>query len=681
MIKFKNPFKNNYQLVVKTLLFLLTVILIVILLPNERRYKYDYRLGKPWIYSDLIAPFDFAVLKPTERIEAEKKQILDQQKFYFQLDNTAMEKGIEDLNAEFAKIKNNIPHSARNYLQRWIKIYTQIMQQGIIEKIPELENKPENYTIYVINGHVATEQLMGNYYTILSASQMISYSLDVTNEIDMKFGRRLLEECLKQNVVFDKDLTDKTLEQQMALISTTSGAIQSGEKIITRGELVSEEKALILDSFKSTYIELFVSSSNNYRIIFGHFIIVLLTMGSLMYFLYRFQNNFFNNNRKLTMLLTIIVMMQAIIYLVYQFFGAEYLYIVPFCLAVVLITVFFGFYTAVFTHIVILINASMVMVNGYEFLFIQIIAGVMAAFSLIKLYKRSQMFSVIIVVFLVYLLMEIGLTLIEENRLSSLWETLMFYGFSAIFLAFAYPLIYLFEKIFKVITDLTLIEISDTNTRLLRELSLKAPGTFQHSNQVANLAEEAAIVLNANPLLVRAGAWYHDIGKVRNPLYFIENQTSDVNPHDDLSPEESSEIIIEHVIDGIEMARKNYIPESIIDFIRTHHGTRKTGYFYKKMQKLHPDEKIDDKIFSYHGPNPFSKETAILMMADSVEAASRSLPVKTEESIEKLVDDIIDGQLKDHQFDKTEITLNDITTVKKIFKKRLMNIYHVRISY
>lgn len=681
MIKFKNPFKNNYQLVVKTLLFLLTVILIVMLLPNERRYKYDYRLGKPWIYSDLIAPFDFAVLKPKERIEAEKKQILDQQKFYFQLDNTAMEKGIEILNAEFAKIKNNIPHSARNYLQRWIKIYMQIMQQGIIEKIPELENKPENYTIYVINGHVATEQLMGNYYTILSASQMISYSLDVTNEIDMKFGRRLLEECLKQNVIFDKNLTDKTLEQQMALISTTSGAIQSGEKIITRGELVSEEKALILDSFKSTYIELFVSSSNNYRIIFGHFIIVLLTMGSLMYFLYKFQNNFFNNNRKLTMLLTIIVMMQAIIYLVYQFFGAEYLYIVPFCLAVVLITVFFGFYTAIFTHIVILINVSMVMVNGYEFLFIQIIAGIMAAFSLRKLYKRSQMFSVIIIVFLVYLLMEIGLTLIEENRLSSLWETLIFYGFSSILLAFAYPLIYLFEKIFKVITDLTLIEISDTNTRLLRELSLKAPGTFQHSNQVANLAEEAAIVVNANPLLVRAGAWYHDIGKIKNPLYFIENQTSDVNPHDDLSPEESSEIIIEHVIDGIEMARKNYIPESIIDFIRTHHGTRKTGYFYKKMQKLHPDEKIDDKIFSYHGPNPFSKETAILMMADSVEAASRSLPVKTEESIEKLVDDIIDGQLKDHQFDKTEITLNDITTIKKIFKKRLMNIYHVRISY
>lgn len=681
MKKWRNPFKTNYQMLVKMIFLLLTIIVIILLLPRERRYKYDYHVGKPWVYSDLIAPFDFAVMKPESLVAQEQNNILEQKKFYFQRDTAAIENGLLEMKTNFTAIQKIIGQHADFYFRRWSNIYLQIMQRGVIERIPELENQPDNYVILVMNGVIASERTLGDFYSIRIAAQKIDEMLDPANEMDMKYGKRLLEENLKQNITFDKDLTDKMLSQQLALISTTSGAVQTGEIIITRGELVTEEKALILDSFKKSFLELFGSTSDTTRIFWGQLIIVLLTITALAYYLYIFNNAVFSDNRKLMMILSIVILMQFIVLITYYLFGIQYLYIVPFCLAVVLITVFFDSRTALFVHIVVLINTSIILVNGFEFLFAQTAAGIVASFVLRKLYKRSQMFSMILMVFLTYVLVDVGLTFVEENALSSSYDTLIFYGLSAGLLVFAYPLIFVFEKIFGTITDLSLIEISDTNSRLLRELSVKAPGTFQHSNQVANLAEEAAYIINANPLLVRAGAWYHDVGKMENPLYFIENQTSDINPHDELSPEESAEIIINHVIKGIESARKHFIPEPIIDFIRTHHGTRKTGYFYKQMQLQNPGEKFDESVFSYHGPIPFSKETALLMMADSIEAASRSLPEKTEETLGNLVENIIDGQMKDHQFDKADITMNDITNIKKVFKKLLMNIYHVRISY
>lgn len=682
MKKWGNPFKRNYLMLVKILFLLLTVIVIMMLLPRERRYKYDYKPGKPWVYSDLIAPFDFAILKPEEDVALERNRILDHKKFYFQQDTTlAIENGLLDLKTNFSAIQKIIGKHANYYFRRWSIIYVKIMQHGIIERIPELEQQSDDFTVMVMSGMIARERSMNDFYTISSASKQIDEMLDPKNEMDMRFGKRLLEESLKQNIIFDKDLTEKMLDQQLSMVSTTSGAIQTGEIIITRGELVTEEKALILDSFKKSFLELFGSTSNTTRIFWGQLIIVLLSITALTFYLYFFNKPVFRNNQQLMMILSIIMLMQIIVSITYYLFGNQYLYIIPYCLAVVLITVFFDARTALFVHIVVLINTSIIMVNGFEFLFVQTAAGIVAAFALRKLHKRAQMFSMITMVFLAYVLVDLGLTFIEENDIFSALDTIIFYGISAGLLVFCYPLIFLFEKIFGTITDISLIEISDTNSLLLRELSVKAPGTFQHSNQVANLAEEAAYIINANPLLVRAGAWYHDIGKIENPLYFIENQTSDINMHEDFSPEESAEIIINHVINGIELARKHFIPEPIIDFIRTHHGTRKTGYFFKLMQQQNPGQKIDVSAFTYHGPIPFSKETALVMMADSVEAASRSLPQKTEESIATLVENIIDGQMKDNQFDKADITMNDITNIKKIFKKLLMNIYHVRISY
>ncbi|MDD4847719.1 MAG: HDIG domain-containing protein [Bacteroidales bacterium] len=681
MKNWKNPFKHNYLMLVKILLLLLTVIVIMLLLPRERRYKYDYRLGKPWVYSDLIAPFDFPILKPDVIVNQERNRILEQKKFYFKYDSTAIENGLLEMKSDFTSIQKIIGQHSNYYFRRWSSIYVTIMQHGVIERISEFENATDDDLVMVMNGVVATECFLNSFYSIQQASQQIEEMLDPNNEMDMKFGKRFLEEHLKQNIIFDEDLTSKMLNQQLDLISTTSGAVQTGEIIITRGELVTEEKALILDSFKKSFLEMFGSSSNTMRIFWGQLIIILLIISALAFYLYFFNKSVFNDNRQLMMILTIVMLMQFIVFIIYYIFGNQYLYIVPFCLAVVLITVFFDARTAIFVHIVVLINSSMIMVNGFEFLFVQLAAGIVAAFTLRKMHKRAQMFFMIFMVFITYVLTDVGLTFIEENEIASSYDSLIYYGLSSGFLVFGYPLIFVFEKIFGTITDISLIEISDTNSYLLRELSVKAPGTFQHSNQVANLAEEAAYVINANPLLVRAGAWYHDVGKIENPLYFIENQTSDINPHDELSPDESAEIIINHVIKGIELARKHYIPESVIDFIRTHHGTRKTAYFYHQMQLQNPGKKIDADAFTYHGQIPFSKETALLMMADSVEAASRSLPEKTEETISDLIDRIIEGQMKDHQFDKADITMNDITNIKKVFQKLLINIYHVRISY
>jgi putative nucleotidyltransferase with HDIG domain len=337
---------------------------------------------------------------------------------------------------------------------------------------------------------------------------------------------------------------------------------------------------------------------------------------------------------------------------------------------------------ALFSHLITIILTGLIVPNSYEFVFLQLFAGIVTILSIVRLERRSQFFLTSLLIFITYSIIYIGMTLIKEGSINEMnsFYFVLFAG-SAILTFFSYPVIFVFERIFGLITDVRLLELSNTNNKVLRELALKAPGTFQHSMQMANLAEEAVYEIGGNPLLVRTGAMYHDIGKINEPLFFIENQTTGLNPHDELTYEESAAIIIDHVISGVEKAKKHKLPEQIIDFIRTHHGTRKTEYFYTLAKKANPEEEIDSKIFTYHGPEPFSKETAVLMMADVVEAASRSLKKPDEESISILVENMIDKQMENHQLDNADITLRDIRKIKKIFKKKLMNIYHLRIEY
>ncbi|HRN42425.1 MAG TPA: HDIG domain-containing protein, partial [Vicingus sp.] len=402
---------------------------------------------------------------------------------------------------------------------------------------------------------------------------------------------------------------------------------------------------------------------------------------SLFIFLKNVSTEVYHENKNIAFIMLIMLGFLALTILVVKFSSFS-VYLIPFCAIPILFRTFFGNRIALFVFVITTFIISFVVPNSFEFILIEIIAGITTLYTILNVNKRSELFFTALIIFISFSVIYIGFSIIHEGSITKInWSNLKWFGISAGLTLFTYPLIYLFEKMFGYISDVTLLELSDTNNKLLRELNLKAPGTFQHSLQVANLAEEAIREIGGNALLVRTGALYHDIGKMINPAYFIENQSSGINPHDDLNYEESASIIINHVILGIEMAKKNQLPEQLIDFIRTHHGTTKTQYFLRMFAIENPDLNIEDKMFQYPGPIPFSKETAVLMMADGVEAASRSLKTYSIETITELVNTIIDYQVKENQFINTDITFKHITLIKRLFIKKLTNIYHVRVEY
>src|SRR5690606_34664173 len=358
------------------------------------------------------------------------------------------------------------------------------------------------------------------------------------------------------------------------------------------------------------------------------------------------------------------------------------LYFIPYCGVPIIFRILFDTRVALNIHLLMVLITALFVPNSYDFVFLQFMPGLVAIYSIKTMVKREQFLISSLLILATYIVGHIGLVLTRNGLLSSIyWGDILPYFVSVGLTLLAYPLIYAFEKMFGIVSDLTLMELTNSNSKLLRELSLKAPGTFQHSLQVANLAEAAIYKIGGNSLLVRAGALYHDIGKILNPRYFIENQKTGVNPHEELTSEQSAQIIISHVIKGIEIAKRHKLPEVIIDFIKTHHGTTRVDYFYKKCSNNNPDKLVDESLFHYPGPIPFSKETAVLMMADSVEAAARALKEPTQESISNLVDNIIQYKLDQKQFVNANITLKDISDVSTIFKNMLMSIYHVRIDY
>jgi putative nucleotidyltransferase with HDIG domain len=457
--------------------------------------------------------------------------------------------------------------------------------------------------------------------------------------------------------------------------------VQTGELIISKGELVTTDKYLLLESLRQEY-ELKLGSSFEYAgILAGQVILLGVSLTALFLFLLFFRKEIFAETKQVVLILILILFIVMVTALVVKY-NPAYVYLIPVCLVPIIIGIFTDTRLALFSHLITIIITGLVVPNSYEFVFLQLFAGIVTILSIVRLERRSQFFLTSFMIFITYSVIYIGMTLISEGSIEGMnYIYFLLFAGSAILTLFSYPMIFVFEKIFGLITDVTLLELSNTNNKLLRELALKAPGTFQHSMQMANLAEEAVFEIGGNPLLVRTGAMYHDIGKINEPFYFVENQATGVNPHDELTYEESARIIVDHVQSGVEKAKKHNLPEQIIDFIRTHHGTRKTEYFYTLAKKENPDAEVDADIFTYHGPEPFSKETAVLMMADTVEAASRSLKNPDEESINNLVENVINKQIESHQFDNADVTLRDIRKIKKIFKKKLLNIYHLRIEY
>jgi putative nucleotidyltransferase with HDIG domain len=457
--------------------------------------------------------------------------------------------------------------------------------------------------------------------------------------------------------------------------------VENGQRIISKGELITNEKFQILQSLKKEFESQLVTESKYYKIILGQVILISISIIVLILFLNAFRKDILADNKKIVFLLLVIFVMVFVTSLIIKT-DANYIYLIPLCIVPVIIRVFFDTRLALFVHLVTIIMIGFLAPNSFEFVFIQMIAGIITIISVVNLEKRAQFFQTSYLIFITYSLIYIGLSLIQEGKIEQdSVKVFAMFAASSMLTLFSYPLIFVFEKLFGYVTDVSLMELSNTNSKLLREMATKTPGTFQHSMQVANLVEEVIFEIGGNALLARAGAMYHDIGKIENPMYFVENQTTGINPHDELSYDESAEIILSHVTKGIKIARKYRIPEQLIDFIRTHHGTRKTEYFFQKYKSDFPDELINEESYTYRGPVPFSKETAVLMMVDSVEAAARSIKMPDDQKISLIVDSIIDGQIKSNQFINSNITFRDIEKIKKILKKNLVNIYHARIEY
>jgi putative nucleotidyltransferase with HDIG domain len=699
-------FSRNLKEIRIIFLFILTTVIILLLFPREGRFGFEFQKGAPWMHDELIAPFNFPIYKYDEEVNAERDSILKEFKPYFMLDReignlqfTRLQEVFgEQWNAHFISgdqaernQQNRGPrseHVKQNYLDFAGNILQFVYSKGIISNEDVLQRVDnQDLTIVILENQVAEERDYEEVFTQKKAYEYVldrlsDYSDSLYRESDIDFIRSLnINEFLVPNLYYDETTSNQVKDELLEKLSLTRGMIQSGERIIARGELVTSEKFQILESIRIEYSKnLGLVGVFNY-IFLGKMILVIILMILLYLFLFNFRVEVLQSIRESTFLLLLILIMVTV-----SSFTLRYdvlsLYFLPFALVPIMIRTFFDSRLALFIHLVVVLIVGFWAPNSYEFIFINLIAGIVAILSLTNSYRRGILFLTGVLIIASYSTVYLAFSMIQEGNLLAInFKTFLWFVGNGLLILTVYPLIFIFEKTFKFLSDSTLIELSDTNQTLLRELAEKAPGTFQHSLQVANLAEEAVIQVGGNPLLVRTGALYHDIGKMNNPEYFVENQSTDYNAHDELKFEDSARIIINHVPAGVEIAKKYRLPEAIVDFIRTHHGTTIVQYFYKSFLKEYPDEEASRHKFVYPGPRPFSKETAVLMMADSVEASSRSLRVKDESNLNKLVEEIINQQIREQQFDNTEITFRDIDLIKEIFLKKLLNIYHVRIEY
>ncbi|MES2592027.1 MAG: HDIG domain-containing metalloprotein [Bacteroidota bacterium] len=686
MKKIISFFRHSHPEIYKGILFILGVATIVYIFPKQGKFKYEFQnlKGKPWNHEDLIAPFDFAIKKSAEELSTEKADIIQNSKPYFKNNSSIVDEKksqlIKDIESKWDDKKNKKNKEKTIALAK--RTIDTIYSKGIIESTDIIENKPSDYSVYVLFNHVAEEHELNDFYTITSAYNYLKEQLqNNSNGADTKLLLPLLENAIAHSLFYDKTTTDKVLKQAIEEISPSRDIIIKNQSIISKGEIIDAEKYQLLQSLKWEYEEQAGGTGSYFFILLGQILIVTLCLAVLVVFLAVFRNEIFLDNAKILFILIIIILQVLMTRLAVdaQTFS---IYLLPFCILPIIIRVFYDTRIALFVHLITVLIISFMAPNRFEFAFIQLVSGMIAIFSIVNMHNRSQIFISAALIFLTYSIAYSGITIIQEGGIDVLtWYDFAWFGVSAMLTLFSYPLIFIFEKIFGFISDVSLLELSDTNRKLLRELASRAPGTFQHSLQVANLAEEAIYSIGGNALLVRTGALYHDIGKMEMPMYFIENQASGINPHEDLNYDESAAIIIGHVLKGIEIAKKHNLPEQIIDFIRTHHGTTITAYFYRSFQNAFPEEEINVEKFRYPGPIPFSKETAVLMMADSVEAASRSLKKYDAESINNIVELIINTQIEQNQFMNSDITFKDINILKKIFKKKLMNVYHLRVEY
>jgi len=678
-----NIIYQNHALIYKIFLFILTVIAIVYLFPKGGHFKYEFQKGKPWQYDNLYAPFDFAIQKSEDEIDLAKKQIEASKKLYFTYNDNVITRAKENfINKVSITLQDTLlrGYSRRSTINFAEKLIDKVYKIGYLEK-DDREKADNKQLVAIIKGNEITDVVFDQLLTTNDLKDHIESHFKKSNYkfLDNYFTSVFLE-VLEPNVFYDDQWTNTALQEELNKISYTEGLIAENERIISKGDVVEGKKFQILNSLKSEYQSQLWSQSNYNWIVLGYTILVALALLMLLLFLKKYRAPIFENNTKITFIFFNILLMVLLVTLVVKY-RVEYLYVVPIIILPILLKAFFDARLGLFAHVLTVLLLGFIVPNSFEFIFLQIIAGIVTILTVSELYRRADLFISISQITLIYMIAYFAFSIIQEgNTLKLNWEYFVLFALNGVLSFLSLFLILIYEKIFGLVSDVSLLELSNTNSKLLRALAEKAPGTFQHSMQVANLAEASANEIGANAMLVRTGALYHDIGKMLNPMYFTENQTTTVNPHNELTPKDSAKIIIDHVIEGIELAKKNRLPDRIIDFIRTHHGTTLVYYFYKNQEILDEND-LDKKDFSYKGPIPFSKETAILMMCDAAEAASKSLKEPNAQMIDNLIEKIVSSQMASGQFMNANITFKEIQTIKKVIKKKLNNIYHLRIEY
>ncbi len=665
------------DIVIRTLLVVFTVGVVVWSMPTDNRNYFHAEQGKPWKYPEFTAPYDFAIYKSDATIREERDSALRTYEPYYKYKAETEVQMVRKFNSDYADGISGLP---AEYLTIISNRLHSLYQQGIMEQKDYTElRRDTSHMIRIVHGKQANSHSIMEVYSPKTAYEQLF------REEKLAQQRNILQKCnlnayLTPNLVYDKERSETSRNDLLSGIPLASGLVQKGQKIVDRGEIVTEKTYRIIESFKRENELRHENVKQSQITLIGQILYVFILMVCFTVYLTLYRNDYFAKFRSIAMVYALIVIF-ALLTALFMRNMFIHVYILPYAMVPIFIRVFMDSRTAFMTHMTMVLICASMLQHPFEFSVTEIVAGLVAISSLRELSERSQLFKTAIVVTLACIAVNLafdwthadGLTMIDVSSYHYLIA-------NGVTLLFAYPLLYLIEKTFGFTSDITLIELSNTNNELLRKMSEEAPGTFNHSIQVANLAGEIANKIGAKAQLVRTGALYHDIGKLSNPIYYTENQ-SGINPHETLTDIESAQIIISHVTEGIRMAEKHNLPKVIRDFIATHHGLGKAKFFYIRYHNEHPDEPVDDLLFTYPGPNPFTREQAILMMADTVEAASRSLPDYKEQTIRGLVERLIDGQVAEGYFRECPITFRDIQYAKTVLIEKLKTIYHTRVSY
>lgn len=678
---FFNIIRHRYYEFAKYLMFVLAMVLVYWQLPRVGKFRYEFQLYKPWQHESLYAPFDFPIYKDAEMLKVESEEALKSVRPVFNYDLEATKQARAKLEEAFdAQWNTHEGKRAEANKAALMEMFDKIQIQGVVAHDKALDNLSPSTLISLVKNKTVTAVSYGSLYTMSTAREAVeAWTRQGQPGADIHQLSSLLLNALHPNVIYDASMTKMEQDKALSKISLTYGMVQKDELIIAEGEIVDDTDFAVLNSLQREYTTGSFARNDSKLVEISQFFLVFLLFAMVALYLKALHNkDVFHELRKINLVLLLMVVMVIPSYWIMKL-HPSFILMMPVVMLTMITVTFFSPGLTFTIQVITVLLISMAVPNPFQYIFMQLVASMIVIFILSHHRSRRHYFISSLLLFVAYFVVYLAFTLMSLSDVN--WEVVGILALNALFTMLSLPLIFLFEKMFGMTTSLTLMELNNTNTPLLRQLAATAPGTFQHSIQVANLCDEVLFAIGGDALLARTGALYHDIGKMKNPMYFTENQHGGYNSHNDISNVESAQIIISHVLDGIKLAQKERLPEQIIEFIRTHHGTRRTEYFYIMEKREHPDEEVDPADFTYHGPVPFSKETAVLMICDSVEAASRSLKEPDEDSIGKLVDNIIQKQVDDGQFLNVDLTMRDFTTIKKVLKKKLMSIYHVRIAY